>query len=84
MLCGIRVEFNLLGDVFALVSCQRHSYGFQSAEALGHFQHSGGRPAQRHRGIPPTLRVATDATHCPQLQRFNKRLYDVSRTRYGG
>jgi hypothetical protein len=27
--------------------------GFESAEALGHFQHSGGRPAQRHRGIAP-------------------------------
>ena len=71
MLCGISVVFNLLGDVFALVSCQRSSenrqmlVGFQSTEALGRFQHSGGRPAQRHRGITPALHVATDATHCP-------------------
>src|SRR5262249_24720977 len=47
MLCGISVVFNLLGDVFALVSCQRRSenrqvlMGFQSTEALGRFQHSG-------------------------------------------
>src|SRR5262249_37969678 len=51
MLCGISVVFNSLGDVFALVSCQRGSenrhvlMGFQSMEALGRFQHAGGRPA---------------------------------------
>src|SRR6516225_4566694 len=67
----IGVVFNLLGDVFALVSCQRRSenrqvlMGFQSTEALGRFQHSGGRPAQRHRGVAPALHVATDTTHCP-------------------
>ena len=71
MLCGISVVFNSLGDVFALVSCQRGSenrqvlMGSQSTEALGRFQHSGGRPAQRHRGIAPALHVATNATHCP-------------------
>jgi len=44
MLCGISVVFNSLGDVFALVGCQRGSenqqvlMGFQSTEALGRFQ----------------------------------------------
>jgi hypothetical protein len=53
MLCGISVVFNLLDDVFALVSCQRRSenrqvlMGFQSTEALGCFQHAGGRPTER-------------------------------------
>lgn len=39
--------------------------GFQSTEALGGFHHSGGRPTQRHRGISPSLHVATDAAHRP-------------------
>ena len=61
MLCGISVVFNSLGDVFALVSCQRGSenrqvlMGFQSTETLGRFQHAGGCPAYRHRQ-PLTLR----------------------------
>jgi hypothetical protein len=71
VLCGISVVFNLLDDVFALVSCQHTSenpqvlMGFQSTEALGRFQDAGGCPAQCHRGIAPTLHVATDPTHCP-------------------
>jgi hypothetical protein len=53
MLCGISIAFNSLGDVLGLVSCQCGSehrqvlVGFQSTEALGRFQHAGGRPAQR-------------------------------------
>jgi hypothetical protein len=53
MLCGIRVVFNLLDDVFALVRCQRRSenwqllMGFQSPEALGCFQHAGRAPQRR-------------------------------------
>jgi len=54
-----------------MVSCQRRSEnrqvltGFQPMETLDWFQHAGGRPTQRHRGIAPALHVATDATHCP-------------------
>src|SRR5215831_14104538 len=71
LLCGVSVVFNSLGDILGLVSCKRSSesgqvlVGFQSTEALGRFQHAGGRPAQRHRGIAPALHVATNATHCP-------------------
>ena len=35
----------------------------QSSEAFGGFLHSGGGPAQRHRGRSPSLHVAADATH---------------------
>ena len=39
--------------------------GFQSTEAFGGLHHTGGGPAQRHRGISPSLYVATDAAHGP-------------------
>ena len=71
MLCGISVVFKSLGEVLGLMSCQRSSenvevlVGFQSTEALGRLQHAGSGPAQRHRGITPSLHVATDATHRP-------------------
>src|SRR6266540_4195349 len=71
MLCGVSVVFNSLGDVLGLMSCKRSSengqvlVGFQSTEAFGCLHHAGGGPAQRHRGISPSLHVATDAAHGP-------------------
>src|SRR5215475_8086493 len=71
MLCGVSVVFNSSGDVLGLMSCKRSSengqvlVGFQSTEALGCLHHAGGGPAQRHRGISPSLHVATDAAHGP-------------------
>src|SRR5262249_32908871 len=71
MLCGVSVVFNSLGDVFGLMSCKRSSengqvlVGFQSTEAFGCLHHAGGGPAQRHRGVSPSLHVATDAAHGP-------------------
>src|SRR3954462_14580797 len=53
------------------VCCKRSSengqllVGFQSTEAFGCLHHAGGGPAQRHRGISPSLHVAADATHGP-------------------
>src|SRR5262245_58064303 len=71
-LCSIQVLLKLVtGRVLELMSSQRGSergqvfIGFQPTEALGRFHHSGGRPAQRHRGILPSLHVATDAAHGP-------------------
>jgi hypothetical protein len=70
MLCCVSVVFNALGDVPGLMSCKRSSengqvlVGFQSTEAFGCLHHAGG-PAQRHRGISPSLHVATDAAHVP-------------------
>src|SRR5262245_10279430 len=70
-LCGISVVFNSFGDVLGLMSCKRSSengqllVGFQSTEAFGSLHHTGGGPAQRHRGILPSLYVATDAAHGP-------------------
>src|SRR5437899_8018746 len=72
---GIAVEcyaasafvFNSLGNVLGLMSCKRSSengrvlVGFQSTEAFGCLHHAGGGPAQRHRGVSPSLHVATDA-----------------------
>src|SRR2546425_8997303 len=71
MLRGVSVVFNSLGDVLGLVSRKRSSenrqvlVGFQSTEAFGCLHHAGGGPAQRHRGISPSLHVATDAAHGP-------------------
>jgi hypothetical protein len=71
MLCGISIVFNSLGEVLGLMSCKRSSengqvlVGFQSTEAFGCLHHAGGGPAQRHRGISPSLHVATDAAHGP-------------------
>jgi hypothetical protein len=71
MLCGVSVVFNSLGEVVGLMSCKRSSenvqvlVGFQSTEAFGCFHHTGGGPAQRHRGVSPSLHVATDAAHRP-------------------
>ena len=72
MLCGISLRFNVFGDeVLGSASDKRGSedrellLGFQATEALGGFHYSGGRPAQRHRGISPSLHVATDAAHGP-------------------
>jgi hypothetical protein len=65
MLCGISVVFNSLGDVLGLMSCKRSTkngqvlVGFQSTEAFGCLHHAGGGPAQRHRGISPSLAMAT-------------------------
>jgi hypothetical protein len=71
MLCGISIVFNSLDDVFGLMS-RKHGaqnrqvlVGFQSTESLGRLQHAGGRPAQRHRGIAPSLHIATDPGHRP-------------------
>src|SRR6516225_2002836 len=64
MLCGVSVVFNSLGDVVGLMSCKRSSenvqelVGFQSTEAFGCLHHTGGGPAQRHRGVSPLLHVA--------------------------
>src|SRR5262249_18553686 len=71
MLCGVSVMFNSLGDVLGLMSCKRSSenrqvlVGFQSTEAFGCLHHAGGGPAQCHRGVSPSLHVATDAAHGP-------------------
>src|SRR5438445_11969312 len=71
MLCGVSVVFNSLGDVLGLMSCKRSSengqvlVGLQSTEAFGCLHHAGGGPAQRHRGVSPSLHVATDAAHGP-------------------
>ena len=71
MLCGVSVVFNSLGDILGLMSCKCSSengqllVGFQSTEAFGCLHHAGGGPAQRHRGISPSLHVATDAAHGP-------------------
>src|SRR5262245_44078076 len=71
MLCGVSVVFNSLGDVLGLMRCKCSSKngqvlaGFQSTEAFGCLHHAGGGPAQRHRGISPSLDVATDAAHGP-------------------
>src|SRR5436189_6488719 len=71
MLCCVGVVFNALGDVVGLMSCKRRSekgqvlVGFQSTEAFGCLHHAGGGPAQRHRGISPSLHVATDTAHGP-------------------
>jgi hypothetical protein len=61
MLCGVSVVFNSLGNVLGLMSCKRSSengqvlVGFQSTEAFGCLHHAGGGPAQRHRGISPSV-----------------------------
>jgi hypothetical protein len=53
------------------MSCKRSSenrqvlVGFQSTESLCGLQHAGSGPAQRHRGILPSLHVAADATYGP-------------------
>src|SRR5215472_6676862 len=71
MLCGVSVVFNSLGDVLGLMCCKCSSengqvlVGFQSTEAFGCLHHAGGGPAQRHRGVSPSLHVATDAAHGP-------------------
>src|SRR5262245_36786794 len=65
MLCGVSVVVNSLGDVLGLMSCKRSSengqvlVGFQSTEAFGCLHHARGGPAQRHRGISPSLHVVT-------------------------
>src|SRR2546421_2160795 len=67
MLCGVSVVFNSLGDVLGLMCCKCSSkngqvlVGFQSTEAFGCLHHAGGGPAQRHRGVSPSLHVAADA-----------------------
>ena len=69
MLCGVSVLFNSLDDVLGLMSCKCSSengqvlVGFQSTEAFGCLHHAGDGPAQRHRGISPSLHVAADAAH---------------------
>src|SRR5256886_16792520 len=71
MLCGVSVVFNSLGDVLGLMCSKCSSengqvlVGFQSTEAFGCLHHAGGGPAQRHRGVSPSLHVATDAAHGP-------------------
>src|SRR5262249_30912267 len=73
MLCGVSVVFNSLGDVLGLMCCKCSSengqlrVGFQSTEAFGCLHHAGGGPAQRHRGVSPSLHVATDAAHGPHI-----------------
>src|SRR5262245_19395643 len=82
MLCGVSVVFNSLGDVVGLMSCKRSSenvqvlVGFQSTEAFGCFHHTGGSPAQRPRGVSPSLHVATDAAHGPlcRMRQASKRI----------
>ena len=71
------VVFNALDDELGLMSCKCSSengqvlVGFQSTEAFGCLHHAGGGPAQRHRGISPSLHVAADAAtrspSCSQL-----------------
>jgi hypothetical protein len=71
MLCGVSVVFKSMGDVLGLMSskCSPENgevpVGFQSTEPFGRFHHTGGGPAQRHRGISPSLYVATNAADGP-------------------
>jgi hypothetical protein len=59
MLYGVSLVFNSLGNVLGLMSGRR--VGFQSTEAFGSLHHAGGGPAHCHRGISPSLHVATDS-----------------------
>src|SRR5215470_7413360 len=85
MLCGVSVVFNSLGDILGLMSCKCSSengqllVGFQSTDAFGCLHHAGGGPAQRHRGISPSLHVATDAAHVPIM--FSIELVQASERR---
>jgi hypothetical protein len=82
MLCGVSVVFNSLGDVLGLMCCKCNSekgqvlIGFQSTEAFGCLHHAGGGPAQRHRGVSPSLHVATDAAHEIALGNFCSESYE--------
>ena len=56
----------LCGDVLGLMSCKRSEngqvlVGFQSTETFSCLHDADGGPAQRHRGVSPSLHVATDA-----------------------